>query len=73
MDYTTPSPRFSVNDADALKQAWKYLDENGYVVIGDILDDREIKESKDRLWTFLENSTEGQVQRNDAHTWTQAW
>jgi ectoine hydroxylase-related dioxygenase (phytanoyl-CoA dioxygenase family) len=73
IDYTTPSPRFSVHNDGALKDALAYLDENGYVVIADIMEEDEIKMNKDLLWNFIEGATDGRIQRNDPQTWSLNW
>ncbi|CAF3438883.1 unnamed protein product [Rotaria sp. Silwood1] len=55
IDYTTPTPRFSVTNDNTLKNGLAYMMENGYAVISDILNQDEIIENKNLLWKFLEN------------------
>ncbi|CAF0993225.1 unnamed protein product [Adineta ricciae] len=57
IDYTTASPRFSVTNKDTLQDGLDYLNENGYVVISD----------------FLENVSNGTIQRHDPQTWSNNW
>lgn len=73
IDYTTASPRFSVTNKDTLKDGLDYLNENGYVVISDIMNSDEINQNKDLLWQFLENTSNGTVQRHDPQTWSNNW
>jgi len=73
IDYTTPSPRFSVTNKDTLKDGLNYLNENGYVVISDIMNSDEINQNKDLLWQFLENASNNTIQRNDPQTWANNW
>lgn len=58
----TCSYRFSSMDTIARN----YLDEYGFVVIGNVLNDEEIKQSFNLLWNFLENLG---WKRNDISTW----
>ncbi|CAF3060452.1 unnamed protein product [Rotaria sp. Silwood2] len=73
IDYTTPTPRFSVTNDNTLNDGLAYLMENGYVVISDIMNQDEITENKDLLWKFLENVGDGTIQRNDPDTWSNGW
>lgn len=73
IDYTTPTPRFSVTNENTLKDGINYLNEHGYVVISDIMNQDEINFNKDLLWKFLENISNNTIQRNDPETWTNEW
>ena len=73
IDYTTPVPSFSVTNNNTLDDAAAYLNENGYVVISDIMNQDEIKANKDLLWNFLENVSNHTIQRHDPETWSNQW
>jgi sugar lactone lactonase YvrE len=73
IDYTTSTPRFSVTNEDTLKEGVAYLNEHGYAVISDIMDQEEINVNKDLLWKFLENVPNTTIQRNDPETWSNQW
>ena len=73
IDYTTPTPRFSVNNPESFKEGIDYLNEFGYAVISDVLNDSEVKEGKALLWKFIETATNGSVQRDDPQTWSNNW
>ena len=73
IDYSTGTPRFSVKNVESFKEGIDYLNENGYAVISDVLNDNEIKESKELLWKFIEKATNGSVQHDDPHTWSNNW
>ncbi|CAF3912258.1 unnamed protein product, partial [Rotaria sp. Silwood1] len=70
IDYTTTSPRFSVTNEKELNDALVYLNENGYVVIGDVMNQDEINANKELLWKFLENASNSVVKRDDPETWS---
>ena len=73
IDYTTSTPRFSVTNDDTLKDGIAYLNENGYAVISDIMNQDEINVNKDLLWKYLENVSNNTIQRNDPETWSNEW
>ena len=73
IDYSTPAPRFSVTNGSALNDAMAYLNENGYVVISDIMNHDEINVNKDLLWSFLETVSNHAIQRHDPETWSNYW
>lgn len=56
-------PRFAPSDEEAYKT---YLEEYGYVVIGGVLDDKEVNRAKELLWDFLEKYG---MKRDDPSTW----
>jgi len=49
------------------KEALKFLDEHGYVVIKNVLSAEEISHAKDLCWKFLENGFG--AKRGDVTTW----
>jgi len=73
IDFTTPTPRFSVTNDDTLKDGIAYLNEHGYAVISDIMDQDEINVNKELLWKFFENVSNNTIQRNDPETWSNGW
>ena len=56
-------PRFSVDDTKSYE---KYLNDNGYVVIGGVFSEEEVSEAKELFWQFLEKF--GMV-RDHPSTW----
>ncbi|CAF4962049.1 unnamed protein product, partial [Rotaria sp. Silwood1] len=64
IDYTKTSPRFSVTNEKELNDALVYLNENGYVVIGDVMNQDEINANKELLWKFLENASNSVFKRD---------
>lgn len=73
IDYTTAAPRFSVLDEKSLSQGLDYLNEHGYVVISDIMNENEINQNKDLLWKFIQRDSNGAIQRNNPDTWSNNW
>jgi len=73
IDYTTPTPRFSVTNDDTLNDGLTYLNEHGYAVISDIMNQDEINVNKDLLWKFIENISNGTIRRDDPDTWSNEW
>lgn len=73
IDYYSVSPRFSVKSEQSLKEAVDYLHQNGYVVISDILDEDQIATSKELIWKFISETSNGEVKREDPNTWTDKW
>jgi hypothetical protein len=73
IDFTTPTPRFSVTNEDTLNDGIAYLNENGYVVISDIMNQDEINGNKELLWKFLEKVSNNTIQRGDPETWSNQW
>lgn len=73
IDYTATTPRFSLNNPQSFKDGIDYLNEHGYAVISDVLNDDDINESKALLWKFIETTTDGSVQRDDPKTWSNNW
>ena len=73
IDYTTPAPRFSVKNDETLKAGLAYLDEHGYAVISDVLDQDEINENKNLVWKYLENTSNNCIRRGEPETWSNNW
>ena len=73
IDYTTPTPRFSVTNDDTLNDGIAYLNEHGYAVISDVMNQDEINVNKDLLWSFLETVSNHAIQRHDPETWSNYW
>jgi hypothetical protein len=73
IDYTTPTPRFSVTNNDTLNDGIAYLNEHGYAVISDVLNQDEINVNKNLLWKFLENCPNSTIRRDDPETWSNEW
>jgi hypothetical protein len=73
IDYTIPAPRFSVTNDETLNAGLAYLNEHGYAVISDIMNQDEININKDLLWKFLENFPDSTIRRDDPETWSNQW
>jgi hypothetical protein len=73
IDYTTPTARFSLKSDDTFKDGLRCLDENGYVVISDVMNQDDIDENKGLLWKFLEDVSNGIIQRDQPETWSNQW
>ncbi|CAF4555340.1 unnamed protein product [Rotaria sp. Silwood2] len=70
IDYTTTSPRFSVTSEKELDDGFAYLNQHGYVVISDVMNQDEINTNKQLLWNFLDNVSKGVIKRDDPETWS---
>jgi hypothetical protein len=73
IDYTTPAPRFSAKNDETLDAGIAYLNEHGYAVISDVIDQDEINENKNLLWKFIENVTNNNIRRGEPETWSNEW
>jgi hypothetical protein len=73
IDYIIPAPRFSVTNDETLNAGLAYLNEHGYAVISDIMNQDEININKDLLWKFLENFPDSTIRRDDPETWSNQW
>jgi hypothetical protein len=73
IDYRTPTPRFSVKNDETLIAGLTYLNEHGYVVISDVIDQDEINVNKNLLWEFLENIPNNAIRRDDPESWSNEW
>lgn len=56
---------FDISDEDGILNSF---DEDGFVVIRDVLDRNAVENSVAEIWTYLE--TKGSVRRDDPETWT---
>jgi Phytanoyl-CoA dioxygenase (PhyH) len=61
---TFTPPRFEIDDEKALE----YLNNNGYVVFGNVLNNTEIQSAIDLFWDWIESLGKG-IKRNDVRTW----
>jgi hypothetical protein len=58
--------RFDYNDL-----SWKkYLEENGFVVVSNVLSEEESSKTLDSMWSVLEYFSEGRLNKNDSSTWS---
>jgi hypothetical protein len=73
IDYTTPTPRFSLKNDETFDAGIAYLNEHGYAVISDVIDQDEININKNLLWKFLENVSENKIRRGEPETWSNEW
>ncbi|CAF1074603.1 unnamed protein product [Didymodactylos carnosus] len=73
IDYSSPTPRFSVNSAISLQEGLEYLNENGYAVFSDVLTEEEVKTNKNLFWDFLEQAAHNQIDRDKHDTWDNHW
>ena len=73
IDYTTPTPRFSVTNETTLNDGIAYLNEHGYAVISDVMSEDEIDVNKNLLWKFLAKASNGTIDRDDPETWSNQW
>ncbi len=53
VDRTRTIPRFDFTDQVEREQGKKYLEENGYVVIKQVLSQEEVEQAKDLFWCFV--------------------
>jgi len=73
IDYTTPTPRFSLKNDETLDAGIAYLNEHGYAVISDVIDQDEININKNLLWKFIENMSNNKIRRGEPETWSNEW
>ena len=73
MEYTTPTPRYSVLNDQSLDEGMAYLNQHGYAVFSDVMSADEIRFNKDMLWNFLENIPGTGIERDDPETWSTYW
>ena len=69
IQFDIPTPRFSVSSPASLSQAMEYLNDHGYVVIGDSYSQQETSQYYDDTWTLLESLPHYNLQRSDPRTW----
>ena len=73
MDYTAPTPRYSVLNDQTLDQGIAYLGQHGYAVFSDVMSADDIRFNKDLLWNFLETIPDKGIRRDDPQTWSSYW
>jgi len=72
VDYRTACPRFSCQNRDTLATGLRHLEEHGYVVISDVLDQDEINTAKNLIWQHLEGlKAPYKIKRGQINTWNQ--
>ncbi|CAF5156960.1 unnamed protein product, partial [Rotaria sp. Silwood1] len=54
IDYRTKSQRFSCQDPETLADGLRHLEQHGYTIISDVLDETEINTAKKLIWQHLE-------------------
>lgn len=68
--FRQPCQRFSCLDNDQLDQAMKHLEENGFAVISDVLNQDEVDQAKQLIWQYLERlKSPYKIKRNDIRSW----
>lgn len=72
VDYRSGATRFSCQDEQILAEGLRHLDEHGYTVISDVLDDEEIAQAKNLIWQHLEGlKSPFKIKRGQIETWNQ--
>ena len=72
VDYRSGTRRFSCRDEQSLVDGLRHLDEHGYTVIADVLDDEEIDEAKNLIWQHLEGlKSPFKIKRGQVDSWNQ--
>ncbi|CAF1168988.1 unnamed protein product [Adineta ricciae] len=70
VDYQTAPPRFSCQDPQALAEGLRHLEEHGYTVISDVLDEAEVNTAKNLIWQHLEGlKSPYKIKRGQIQTW----
>ncbi len=71
IEYGTPPPRFSCLSPSSLADAWRFMDENGFCVIRDVVREDEILHATELLWKHLEHLPPpfDKIRRNDVESW----
>ena len=71
IDMTTKVPRFEIND----RKTWMdYLNNNGYVVIKQCVNETELKQCTQMFWEWLESLPgDFNIDRNNPQTWHGNW
>lgn len=80
------SPRFNFEDPKEAAEGVAFLEENGYVIAANVLNEPQIKAAKDLFWDFVEGYPKrmeqvipgfekecGKIDRNDPTTWNDDW
>ncbi|CAF1465475.1 unnamed protein product [Rotaria magnacalcarata] len=74
IDYDSISPRFSVYNIEELQGGIEHLNEYGYAVFSNVLNNEEVDHSVNLFWNYLENLEEPyHIQRNNSQTWDKPW
>ncbi len=72
VDYRTRAQRFSCHDPQTLADGLRHLEQHGYTVISDVLDENEIDTAKNLIWQHLEGlKSPYKIKRGQIHTWNQ--
>src|SRR5689334_7295074 len=72
IDYRTKSARFSCQDAQTLADGLRHLEQHGYTIISDVMDETEINTAKNLIWRHLEGlKSPYKIKRGQIHTWNQ--
>ena len=67
------SSSLSKEFVDSVEKAAEDLEEVGYAIIPDVLHDDDCKRIWDFMWQFIEETTQGRVDRNKPETWRREW
>ena len=73
IDHTTVTPRYSVTNEESLNEGIAYLNEHGYAVFSDVMQQDEIDANISLLWSFLENTPGRNIRRDKPETWSDDW
>ncbi|CAF0728142.1 unnamed protein product [Adineta steineri] len=72
IDYRTVSQRFSCQDPQTLADGLRHLQQHGYTVISDVLDESEVNIAKNLIWQHLEGlKSPYKIKRGQIQTWNQ--
>lgn len=71
IDYGHKPERFSIRNQTEIDRAIEHLAEEGYAVFTDLMDNDEVEQHRNRLWTFLESIPNLHIERNNPNTWHQ--
>ncbi|CAF3572970.1 unnamed protein product [Adineta steineri] len=72
IDYRTVSQRFSCQDPQTLADGLRHLEQHGYTVISDVLDESEVNIAKNLIWQHLEGlKSPYKIKRGQIQTWNQ--
>lgn len=72
IEYRRQCARFSCQDPQTLADGLRHLEEHGYAVISDVLDEDEVNTAKNLIWQHLEGlKSPYKIKRGQIHTWNQ--
>ena len=72
IDYRSKSQRFSCRETETLAAGLRHLEDHGYTIISDVLDQEEITTAKNLIWQHLEGlKPPYKIKRGQIHTWNQ--